>query len=173
MKATHKVDPYPLSGRLDLGRIAGIFTAACMCFPAFAQEVPVYQHLLQLAHTSEKAAFGPALEMLSTQQPVKVIWHEATGTAEVHTHTLVPYSQWNDLLAGSGIEVGAVAVYSAASTQLLSTDGPGLEPFPRYWDTGNPDLDHARYVQAKSRWVDAHPEAYQEMSGNGPPVDHK
>lgn len=52
----------------------------------------------------------------------------------------------------AGVPVGA----------RISTPIP-IPGFPKYYDTGDPAADDARYGEAKAAWIEAHADEYQEF----------
>ena len=48
--------------------------------------------------------------------------------------------------------------------EFTRVDYPG---FPKFVDTGNPEMDEATYQILSQKWANAHPEDFQKISGNG------
>ncbi len=45
--------------------------------------------------------------------------------------------------------------------EITIVDVPG---FPKFYDTGNPELDKSTFDKAREQWATLHPEAYKELS---------
>lgn len=109
------------------------------------------------------AAQEKQLQMLLTSA-------DASGRLSIHSDRLqVKIMHSTDLAEGA---LGSIFQLAGLDLQLLQ-GAPGLVPersagsagFPVFRDTGNPALDAQNHAAAKAAWIEAHPDAYQELLG--------
>jgi len=61
--------------------------------------------------------------------------------------------------------ISTIIVVLLSCTSFVYAQQNTPSNFPKYQDTGNKKADNTAYDQAKKAWVEANPEAYQQMGG--------
>ncbi|MCB0790635.1 MAG: hypothetical protein H6595_01825 [Flavobacteriales bacterium] len=130
--------------------------------PVHAQKTAPHDLLVQFAGlNAEKEkfvyeallAFDPDM-LLSISIPLQ--------RAKVRTVAAIDRNELEAQLAPQGIHVVHVDGPTGAGPEGRSAPA-GAQGFPQYIDTGHPEQDADNYATAKAAWIDAHPEAYQQL----------
>lgn len=115
------------------------------------------------AFSSSEAKF--VREALQANDPTCVIWPDE-ATQRVVVRTCVPLVQavLQQQLAPAGLSVLSIDLLLPDDPQERKAMIMAAAGFPRFMDTGHPELDQNAYATAKAAWIEADPARYEELT---------
>jgi hypothetical protein len=131
----------------------------------FGQRAQEYVYTIRFAEPVTQMQEKFLHECLRSQDPDALVWiNAAERNALTRVHAALDRDQLQTDMAASGAVITYLGRPVVDHPLQKSVQPNGEVQLPVLKDTGDPATDNARYELEKKAWIEAHPDAYEQLT---------